>query len=120
MIDGSYSPHHPQEHRSLVHWSVGTSKRATTARASSDSPPHTSQEEEPFEIELVVQGSQTTQGTPTEEQQQEEDNNVDTEDEDDKEYSPLSDNKGEKLYRDADERESFGAEASIPTSRLRA
>jgi hypothetical protein len=33
-----------------------------------DSPPHTSQEEEPFEIELVVQGSQTAQGAPTEEQ----------------------------------------------------
>jgi hypothetical protein len=36
------------------------------------------------------------------------------------EYSPLSGNEGEKLYRDADERESFGVEALIPTSRLRA
>jgi hypothetical protein len=35
-------------------------------------------------------------------------------------YSPLSDNKGEKMYRDADERESFSAEAPIPTDRLRA
>jgi hypothetical protein len=34
------------------------------------------------------------------------------------EYSPLSDNKSKKLYRDADERESFGAEALIPTGRL--
>jgi hypothetical protein len=41
-------------------------------------------------------------------------------DEDDKEYSPLSDNEGEKLYREANERESFGAEAPIPTGRLRA
>jgi hypothetical protein len=32
----------------------------------------------------------------------------------------LSDNEGEKLYRDADESESFGAEAPIPTGRLRA
>jgi hypothetical protein len=32
----------------------------------------------------------------------------------------LSGNEGEKLYRDADERESFGAEALIPTDWLRA
>jgi hypothetical protein len=30
----------------------------------------------------------------------------------------LSDNEGEKLYRDADERESFGVEAPFPTDRL--
>jgi hypothetical protein len=30
----------------------------------------------------------------------------------------LSDNDSEKLYREADERESFGVEALIPTSRL--
>jgi hypothetical protein len=40
--------------------------------------------------------------------------------EDDEEYSPLSDNDGEKLYRDVAERESFSAEAPIPTGRLRA
>jgi hypothetical protein len=32
----------------------------------------------------------------------------------------LSDNEGEKLYRDAAERESFGAKAPIPTGRLHA
>jgi hypothetical protein len=48
-----------------------------------NSPPHASQEEEPFEIELVVPGSQATQGTPTEEQQQQEDHDIDNEDEDD-------------------------------------
>jgi hypothetical protein len=85
-----------------------------------DSPPRASQEEEPFEIELVVPSSPTHQGTPTEEQQQEEDHDVDNEDEDDEEYSPLSDNEGEKLYRDADERESFDVVAPIPTGRLRA
>jgi hypothetical protein len=59
----------------------------------------------------VVLDSQATQGAPAEEQQQwEEDHNVDNEDEDDEEYSPLSNNEGEKLYRNANERESFGAE----------
>jgi hypothetical protein len=85
-----------------------------------DSPPHASQEEEPFEIELVVTGSQAAQGAPAEEQQQQEDHDIDNEDEDDEEYSPLSDNEGAKLYRDADKRESLGAEASIPTDRLHA
>jgi hypothetical protein len=68
----------------------------------------------------VVPSSPTAQGAPAEEQQQEEDHDVDNEDEDDEEYSPLIDNEGEKLYRDADKRESFGAEAPIPTSRLHA
>jgi hypothetical protein len=68
----------------------------------------------------VVPSSPTAQGAPVEEQQQEEDHDVDNEDEDNEEYSPLIDNEGEKLYRDADKRESFGAEALIPTSRLRA
>jgi hypothetical protein len=35
-----------------------------------DSPPRASQEEKPFEIELVVPGSQVAQGAPAEEQQQ--------------------------------------------------
>jgi hypothetical protein len=86
-----------------------------------DSPPLASREEEPFEIELVVPGSLTAQGAPAEERQQhQEDHDVNNEDDDDEDYSPLSDNKGKKLYRDADKRESFGAEALIPTGRLRA
>jgi hypothetical protein len=76
--------------------------------------------EEPFEIELVVPSSPATQGAPAEELQQQEDHDIDNEDEDDEEYSPLSDNEGEKLYRDVGEKESFGAEAPIPTGRLRA
>jgi hypothetical protein len=84
-----------------------------------DSPPRASLEWEHFEIELVVLDSQAAQGAPGEEEQQE-DHDVNNEDEDDEEYSPLSDNEGEKLYRDADERESFGAKAPIPTGRLRA
>jgi hypothetical protein len=67
----------------------------------------------------VVPGGPTAQGAPAEEQR-EEDHDIDNEDEDDEEYSPLIDNEGEKLYRDVDERESFGAEAPIPTGRLRA
>jgi hypothetical protein len=61
----------------------------------------------------VVPDSLAAQGAPAEEQQQEEDHDVDNKNEDDEEYSPLSNNEGE-----TDERESFGAEATIPTSRL--
>jgi hypothetical protein len=85
-----------------------------------DSPPHASQEEKPFEIELVVPGSQAAQGAHAKEQQPQEDHNVDNEDEDNKEYYPLSDSEGKKLYRDADERECFSAETPIPTARLHA
>jgi hypothetical protein len=85
-----------------------------------DSPPRASQEEEPFEIELVVPSNPAPQGAPAEEEEQQQDHDIDNEDEDDEEYSPLSDNEGEKLYRDADERESFSAEAPIPTGKLHA
>jgi hypothetical protein len=84
-----------------------------------DSPPCASQEQEPFEIELVVPNTQPAQGAPTEEQQQQEDHDVDNKDKDDEEYSPLSNNEGEKLYRDTDKRESFSVEAPIPTGRVR-
>jgi hypothetical protein len=56
-----------------------------------DSPPRASQEEEPFEIELAVPGSPAAQGAPTEEQQHQEVHDIDDEDNDDEEYSPLSD-----------------------------
>jgi hypothetical protein len=81
-----------------------------------DSPQHPSQEEEPFEIELVVPGSLATQGAPAEEQQQ--DHDVNNKDEYDEEYSPLSVSESEKLYKDADERESFSAKGLVPTGRL--
>jgi hypothetical protein len=42
------------------------------------------------------------------------------EDKTDKEHPPPSDIKAEKMYRDADEVESFGAESSILADRLRA
>jgi hypothetical protein len=69
-------------------------------------------------IELVVPESPTAQGSPVEEQQQPEDHDV--EDKADEEYPPPSDTEDEKMYRDVDEVESFGAEAPVPTDRLRA
>jgi hypothetical protein len=82
-----------------------------------DVPLEATPEEEPFEIELVVPESPTAQDSPTEEQQLEDPN---TEDKMDKEQLPLSDTEPEKLYRDADEVESFGAESPIFAGRLRA
>jgi hypothetical protein len=73
-------------------------------------------EEEPFEIELVVPESQTAQDSPVEEQQPED---PDTEDKTE-EQRPPSDTEPEKLYRDADEVESFGAESPILAGGLRA
>jgi hypothetical protein len=83
-----------------------------------DAPQEASQEEEPFEIELVVPESPMAQDSSTEEQQQPQDQDV--EDEANKEYSPRSDTEDEKMYRDVDEVESFGAEAPVLASRLRA
>jgi hypothetical protein len=74
-------------------------------------------EEEPFEIELVVPESPTTQVSPAEEQQPEDPG---TEDKTDEEQPPSSDTEPEKLYQDADEVESFRAESPILASRLRA
>jgi hypothetical protein len=51
-----------------------------------DAPQDASQEEEPFEIELVVPESPTAQGSPAEEQQQPKDQDV--EDEVNEEYPP--------------------------------
>jgi hypothetical protein len=83
-----------------------------------DLPQEACPEEEPFEIELVVPESPTAQDTPAEEQQQPEDHN--TEDKKNEEHPPSSDTKDEKMYRDADEVESFGAESPILAGRLRA
>jgi hypothetical protein len=83
-----------------------------------DAPQYASQEEEPFDIDLVVPESPMTQDSPAEEQQQPEDHDI--EDKADKEYSPLSDTKDEKMYWDADEVESFWAEATVLADRLRA
>jgi hypothetical protein len=80
-------------------------------------PQEASPEEEPFEIELVLPESPTAQDSPAEEQQLEDRN---TEDKTNEEHPPPSDIKDEKMYRDADEVESFGAESLILADRLRA
>jgi hypothetical protein len=82
-----------------------------------DIPQEASPEEEPFEIELVVPESPTVQDSPAEEQQPED---HDTEDKSNEEHPPPSDTESEKMYRDADEVESFGAESPILAGRLRA
>jgi hypothetical protein len=82
-----------------------------------DIPQEATPEEEPFETELVVPESPTAQDSPAEEQQPEDPG---TEDKTDEEQPPPSDTEPEKLYRDADEMESFGAESPILTDRLQA
>jgi hypothetical protein len=83
-----------------------------------DVPLEASPEEEPFGIELVIPESPTAQDSPAEEQQQPGDH--DTEDKTNEEHPPLSDTESEKMYRDADEVECFGAEAPVLAGRLRA
>jgi hypothetical protein len=83
-----------------------------------DIPQEASPEEEPFEIELVIPESPTGQDSPAEEQQQPGDH--DTEDKTNEEHPPPSDTESEKMYRDADEVESFGVEAPVLAGRLRA
>jgi hypothetical protein len=82
-----------------------------------DIPREATSEEEPFEIELVVPESPTAPDSPAKEQQPEDPG---TEDKIDEGQLPPSDTEPEKLYRDADEVESFGAESPILTGRLRA
>jgi hypothetical protein len=84
-----------------------------------DVPQEASREEEPFEIELVVPESPTAQDSLAEEQKQPGDH--DTEDKKtDEEHPPPRDIEAEKMYRDADEVESFGAETLVIAGRLRA
>jgi hypothetical protein len=80
-------------------------------------PQEASPEEEPFEIELVGPESPMAQDSPAEEQQQPEDH--DTEDKTNEEHPRPSDTEDEKMYRDADKMESFGAESLILAGRLR-
>jgi hypothetical protein len=64
----------------------------------------------------VVPESPTAQDSPTEEQQRPKDRDI--EDKASEEYPPPSDAEDEKMYRDADEVESFGIEAPVLTGRL--
>jgi hypothetical protein len=65
----------------------------------------------------VVPESPTAQDTSAEEQQPEDHN---TEDKANEEHPPPSDTEDEKMYRDANEVESFGAESPILAGRLQA
>jgi hypothetical protein len=82
-----------------------------------DIPQETTPEEEPFEIELVVPESPTAQDSLAAEQQPEDHG---TKDKTDEEQPLPSDTEPEKMYRDADEVESLGAESPILIGRLRA
>jgi hypothetical protein len=66
----------------------------------------------------VVPESLAAQGSPAEEPQQQKEQDV--EDKAIEEYPPLSNTEDEKMYRDADEVESFGVEAPVLAGRLRA
>jgi hypothetical protein len=82
-----------------------------------DIPQEASPEEEPFEIELMVPESPTAQDSLAEEQQPEDHG---TEDKANEEHPPPSGIEPEKMYRDANKVESFGAESLILADRLRA
>jgi hypothetical protein len=82
-----------------------------------DIPQEASPKEEHFVIELVDPESPTAQDSPAKEQQPEDHG---TEEKTDEEQPPPSDIEPEKMYRDADEVESFGAESPILAGRLRA
>jgi hypothetical protein len=118
MIDGSYPQHRTQEHRSSTVGQLEPQNVPQPQESQPDLQQDASPEEEPFEIELVVPESPTAQGTSAEEQQPSEDRN--TEDKTNEEHPPPSDTEDEKLYRDADEVESFGAKSLILVGRLRA
>jgi hypothetical protein len=81
-----------------------------------DAPQEASRKEEPFEIELVVPESPMAQGSPAEEQQQPKDQDVEGKTNED--YPPPSDAEDEKMYRDANEMESFEVKAPVLTGRL--
>jgi hypothetical protein len=69
-------------------------------------------------IELVVPENPLAQGSSAEKKQQPKNHGV--EDKADEEQPPPSDTEDEKMNQDVDEVESFGAEALVPTDRLRA
>jgi hypothetical protein len=112
---------HRTAHKSIGHLPIGQLAAQNVPQpqeSQPDVPQEASPEEEPFEIELVVPVSPTAQDSPAEEQQQP--GGHDTEDKTDEEHPPPSDTEAEKMYRDADEVESFGAEAPILAGRLQA
>jgi hypothetical protein len=88
----------------LVPWNVPQPQESQL-----DVPQEASPEEEPFEIQLVVLENPTAQDSPAEEQQQPKDQDIEG-----------KANEDEKMYRDADEVESFRIEAPVLIGRLQA
>jgi hypothetical protein len=111
-----------------------------------NSPQYVPQEEDPFEIMVMVPAGEEAQEVTEESQQlphnegnnnnhdndndheeEEEDHEAEEEEEevnedednDDEDYTPLSDSKKEKMYHDADEIKTTINEALMPTGRLR-
>jgi hypothetical protein len=96
-----------------------------------NSPQYVPQEEDSFDIVVIVpvgedtqEAQQLLQNNNNDHEEVEEDNEEEeagnkTEGEDDEDYTPLGDTEKEETYRDADEIKTFGDEAPIPTVRLR-
>jgi hypothetical protein len=97
-----------------------------------NSPEYVPQEEDSFEIVVMVPAREDTQEAQQLPQndnhdnnhEEEEDNETkeeegdDGEDEDDEDYTPLSDSEKEKMYHEADEIKTTRNEALIPTDKL--
>jgi hypothetical protein len=92
-----------------------------------DSPRYVPQKEDNFEIVVTVPAGEDTQEAQQlphndnhdDDHEEEEEECNETKDEDDDNYTPLSDFEKEKEYHIVDEIKTFGNEASIPTVRLR-
>jgi hypothetical protein len=91
-----------------------------------NSPQHVPQEEDSFEIVVMVpmeEDTQEAQWLPQndnhgDDHEDEEEEGNEDEDKDDEDYTPLSDSKMEKVSHDADEIKTIKNEALIPTGRL--
>jgi hypothetical protein len=115
MLDGSYRRTARKSTSRLPIGQLAPRNMPQPPVSQPDIPQEASPEEEPFEIELVVPEILTAQDSPAEEQQPED---HDTEEKTDEVHPPTSDTEPEKMYRDADEVESFGAESPILAGRF--
>jgi hypothetical protein len=106
----------------LVSWDVPPQQEQQT---------HSPQEEEPFEIVVIVTAGEDSQEAQSmsqnhdHDQQEEEDNEKEeeggnkAEGEEDEDYNPWSNAEKDETFHNPDEIKSFGDEAPIPTGRLR-
>jgi hypothetical protein len=115
MLDGSYRRTARKSTSRLPIGQLAPRNMPQPPVSQPDIPQEASPEEEPFEIELVVPEILTAQDSPVEEQQPEDHG---TGEKTDEEHPPTSDTEPEKMYRDADEVESFRAESPILAGRF--